>query len=361
FRVTHSEFSRMTTMMMITAWPNRTNNTSTLPPKLKFTAGGRNNSFFPNPAVLQRKPTSVRVSAVTQEKDLRKPRPQNVAGEFYVDHTCINCDTCRWMAPSTFSEVTNMSAVYNQPTTPEERLHALQALISCPTRSIHTRTPPSDILQVHKTLPIPIDEEKLPGIYHCGHQSEKSYGAASYLLLHPQGNILIDSPRYSSVLKGNIMAMGGVRYMFLTHRDDVADHQLWADALNCERIIHSLEVQETTTTVETKLEGEGPWKLYDDVDLIFTPGHTEGSVCLLHKTSKVLFSGDHLLMHENKLSIEEDYNWYSVPLQLQSVKILLDLDFLWILPGHGRRVSYKEVDEKNSALKAFLESKNFVN
>ncbi|KAL8129658.1 hypothetical protein V2J09_018813 [Rumex salicifolius] len=258
---------------------------------------------------------------------------------------------------SNFVEAENQAAVYKQPSTKEERVQALQALISCPTRSIHTMTPPSDILQVHKTLPIAIDDNKIPGVYHCGHHSEKAYGAASYLLVHPQGNIMIDSPRYSPMLRRNIEAMGGVRYMFLTHRDDVADHQQWAEALKCERIIHSLEVQETTAGVETKLEGEGPWKLYDDVELIFTPGHTEASVSLLHKTSKVLFTGDHLLCQDNKLSIAEDFNWYSVQLQLESVKLLLDVDFLWILPGHGRRASFKDLDEKNSTLRALLESK----
>ena len=42
------------------------------------------------------------VSAVIQEppvskKDLRKPRDENVdaADGFFVDHTCIDCDTCR--------------------------------------------------------------------------------------------------------------------------------------------------------------------------------------------------------------------------------------------------------------------------
>jgi len=30
------------------------------------------------------------------------------------------------------------------------------------------------------------------GVYLCGYNSEDSYGATSYLVIHPQGNILID-------------------------------------------------------------------------------------------------------------------------------------------------------------------------
>lgn len=33
-------------------------------------------------------------------------------------------------------------------------------------------------------------------------------------------------------------AMGGVKYIFLTHRDDVAEHAKWAKALGAERIMH---------------------------------------------------------------------------------------------------------------------------
>eukprot|EP00884_Botryococcus_braunii_P021475 jgi/Botrbrau1/8010/Bobra.384_2s0032.1 len=66
----------------------------------------------------------------------RNPRPENVEGSFYVDHTCIDCDTCRWMAPDVFGRVGDQSAVVAQPSTSEGRVQALQALLSCPTFSI---------------------------------------------------------------------------------------------------------------------------------------------------------------------------------------------------------------------------------
>ena len=40
---------------------------------------------------------------------------------------------------------------------------------------------------------------------------------------------------------------------------------------------------------EVQLEGEGPWKLPDggdDMELVFTPGHTAGHVCLFYKAQK---------------------------------------------------------------------------
>ncbi|KAG6422481.1 hypothetical protein SASPL_119053 [Salvia splendens] len=111
--------------------------------------------------------------------------------------------------------------------------------------------------------------------------------------------------------------------------------------------------------VEIKLEGNGPWTLGSDITLIHTPGHTKGSVCLLDKTRRILFTGDHLLMDEFGWSILDQYNWFSVTEQLKSVQKLVELDFEWILPGHGRRASFQNAQEKDTSFKAFLAARGF--
>ena len=63
----------------------------------------------------------------------KEPRQGNVKGQFFVDSTCIDCDTCRWMAPGSFSRVGSGSAVTQQPETREERIQAIRATLSCPT------------------------------------------------------------------------------------------------------------------------------------------------------------------------------------------------------------------------------------
>ncbi len=148
-------------------------------------------------------------------------RAENIEGDVYVDRSCIDCDTCRWMAPSVFDRVGEMSAVYHQPIGAEERLQAMQALLSCPTGSIGTIAKPTDIHQAQASLPILVADN----VYHCGYHSEKSYAAASYLIQHSAGNMLIDSPRFTPPLVKQLEAMGGIKYLYLTHRDDVADHQ----------------------------------------------------------------------------------------------------------------------------------------
>jgi hypothetical protein len=44
-----------------------------------------------------------------------------------------DCDTCRMMAPETYSRINEQSAVHQQPSDRQGRVRALQALLSCPT------------------------------------------------------------------------------------------------------------------------------------------------------------------------------------------------------------------------------------
>uniref|UniRef100_A0A0E0GFA6 Metallo-beta-lactamase domain-containing protein n=1 Tax=Oryza nivara TaxID=4536 RepID=A0A0E0GFA6_ORYNI len=297
-----------------------------------------------------RRPRAVASSASSPA--LQRRRPQNVPGDFFVDHRCIDCQTCRWMAPEVFKRVDGKAAVAAQPISDEHRTKALQALLSCPTSSIHTEKPAKDILQVQNMFPLPIDNHLLPGVYLCGYHSQDSYGATSYLLTHPDGNILVDSPRYTTKLAENIEKLGGARYMFLTHMDDVADHRKWAERLKCERIIHSGDVEDVTADVEWKLTGNGPWDIGADFELIHTPGHTEGSVCLFYKPVKALFTGDHVAKSEESDDLDL-FLMYSKQSAGQHEKIV-EVNFEWFLPGHGYRIHYKDVRAKDSAIESLI-------
>src|SRR5581483_11004098 len=141
---------------------------------------------------------------------------ENVAGDFFVDSTCIDCDLCRQIAPATFKAAGEQSAVYCQPRTADETLAALKALVTCPTASIGT-TRRHDTKAAVRAYPELIADD----VFFCGFAAESSFGAASYLIRRAAGNVLVDSPRFTRPLVRQIERMGGVRWMFLTHRDDV--------------------------------------------------------------------------------------------------------------------------------------------
>src|SRR5262249_34680845 len=159
------------------------------------------------------------------------------------------------------------------------------------------------------------------------------------LLVRPQergGNVLVDSPRFAGPLVSKIRALGGVRTLFLTHRDDVADHARYAREFGCERILHAADGA-ARLGVERTLEGLDPVRLDDELVAIPTPGHTEGHMVLLWRDS-VLFSGDHLSWspEAGRLTAFRDAMWYSWPEQIRSMERLGAFRFEWVLPGHGR-------------------------
>lgn len=261
--------------------------------------------------------------------------PGNVPGDFYVDDTCIDCDTCRWLAPEIFFRTSGQSAVRAQPADPGSRLRALEAAVACPTASIGTASPAPEMSAVRASFPI-----RLAGdVYYCGYHSPKSFGAASYLIRRPDGNVLVDSPRYSGTLAARLESMGGVRLLFLTHGDDVADHQAWHDRLGCERILHSGDVTRGTRGLETVLEGGDPIDLAPGLRVIPAPGHTRGS-CLLLSAETFLFTGDHIAYSARlgHLYGFRDACWHSWPSLVASTEKLREHSFEWVLPGHGRRL-----------------------
>jgi glyoxylase-like metal-dependent hydrolase (beta-lactamase superfamily II)/ferredoxin len=263
----------------------------------------------------------------------KKRVPENVPGDYFVDATCIDCDACRQIAPSVFGEAAETSFVKAQPISAADRRQALQALLSCPTGSIGCLGD-DDPKAVMNDFPLAVE----PPVFYCGYNSPKSYGGNSYFVQDAGGNWLIDSPKFVTPLVRRLEALGGVAHIFLTHRDDVADAARYAQHFGSRRIIHRDELS-SQPGAEVVLDGTGPWPLAPGFLAIATPGHTKGH-CVLLLRDRFLFTGDHLDWDRDarRLSASEDYNWYSWPEQIASVRRLADYRFEWVLPGHGQKV-----------------------
>src|SRR4051794_33750431 len=136
---------------------------------------------------------------------LEKILPRNVPGNWFVDSTCIDCDTCRQLAPRVFGEADGYSFVQQQPGEADERA-ALHALLACPTGSIGTRGT-NEAKAALADFPLPIEED----VYYCGFTSARSFGGSGYFVRHADGNWLIDSPKYLPQLVRRLEALGGVK------------------------------------------------------------------------------------------------------------------------------------------------------
>ncbi len=258
----------------------------------------------------------------------------NIEGNFFVDSTCIDCDTCRQLAPTTFIEDSDYSAVFHQPESPKEEFAAYQALLACPVGSIGTIKKNSNVYsQAQTSFPLPIEDD----VHYVGFNSEKSYGAHSYFITHPNGNWLIDSPRYLKHLVQAFEERGGIRYIFLSHKDDIAEAARYAKTFSAARIIHQADVSAMPDS-EWVIDGEEPAQVEAEFRCIPVPGHTAGCMALQYK-NRFLFSGDHLWWDRDlqQLGTPENLVWNHAQLE-RSVRKLLKYSFEWVLPGHGERI-----------------------
>ena len=258
---------------------------------------------------------------------------ENVDGPFFVDSSCIDCDTCRQLAPATFADHGEHSYVHTQPCDDAEKRAALRALVACPTGSIGTSDPSWTALAL-EDFPLRL----APRVFYCGFNSRKSFGGNSYFVEHRDGNWLSDSPRYVEYLARQFTERGGVRYIFLTHRDDVADADRWAARFGATRIIHRLELA-SQPDAERVIDGREAVEVEPGFLAIPTPGHTRGHCVLLHD-DQFLFTGDHIAWSRERqcLTASRDVCWHSWREQVKSVEKLDRYSFEWVLPGHGQRV-----------------------
>jgi ferredoxin len=70
--------------------------------------------------------------------DAANKYPENIAGKFYVDNQCIDCDLCRETAPDNFkrNEDGGYSYVFKQPASADEEARCKEAKEACPVEAI---------------------------------------------------------------------------------------------------------------------------------------------------------------------------------------------------------------------------------
>jgi glyoxylase-like metal-dependent hydrolase (beta-lactamase superfamily II)/ferredoxin len=263
--------------------------------------------------------------------DLR--HPANAEGDWFVDTRCIDCGTCRDIAPHLFGAVGQGSVVVCPPSDGES-FEAWLAAQACPTSSIGTLS-----RQPRPGRLYPREIEPASGVFDCGYTSEESFGASAWLVRRPEGNVLVDSPRFTEALAGPIGDMGGLAHVLLTHRDDVADASRWAERFGARVWIHEDDRRAAPFATDV-LAGLHEVEVQDGLLVIPTPGHTEGSVVYL-LDRRYLFTGDSLAWSHRSadLTAFRGACWWSWPAQTESLERLAERHrFAWVLPGHGARV-----------------------
>jgi glyoxylase-like metal-dependent hydrolase (beta-lactamase superfamily II) len=253
---------------------------------------------------------------------------ENAPGNWYIDTKCMDCSAVRTAAPGLIVQRGGQSVFARQPTTPDELLMAWRVRLLCPTASVRTES--------HEDPPAGVYPDELTAsVYRLGYNARASYGAHSFLIHRTGGNVMVDSPRWTSAVVAQIEAWGGLSDILLTHQDDVADADRYARRFKARVSIHR-DDRAAAPYADHILEGRDPIQLYDDLLAIPVPGHTAGSVVYLW-ANRCLFTGDSLAWNFDRgdLSAFRDFCWHSWAEQTRSLRRLLDYPFEWVFAGHG--------------------------
>jgi glyoxylase-like metal-dependent hydrolase (beta-lactamase superfamily II) len=236
------------------------------------------------------------------------------------------------VAPGLIVRAENGRSVFaRQPVGSDEVEQAWRAAMICPTRSVG-----------HVSLSRP-DTPVYPhdlgdNVYRLGHNARSSFGAHSYLVRNSVGgNVMIDAPRWTREVYGPVGELGGLSDILLTHRDDIADADRYAERFDARVWIHRDDGGPVPYATH-HIDGVEPAPIRDDVVAFPVPGHTKGSVLYLIN-GHLLFSGDSLAWSpdQGRLIAFRNACWYSWPAQQASLERFAESAYRFdrLFCGHG--------------------------
>ena len=127
----------------------------------------------------------------------------------------------------------------------------------------------------------------------------------AYFLARPTGNILFYNTGNEADLR-QMSELGGVAYQLLTHRDEAGPSQARIrDRFGCTLGCSAIEAPFVSASGKPDLLFGPSDDRIEDVTIIHTPGHTDGSICFFYRSpdgGSYLFSGDTLFQWDGEWS-----------------------------------------------------------
>lgn len=192
-------------------------------------------------------------------------------------------------------------------------------------------------------------------IYEINNQHFYGEKVHTYLIELEDKVLLFDIPIYSEGVKEFILSFNKPPYAIISHGScGISDGTKWQKSIGLKVFAHKNDEKHPWIRMNPDVLFTEMPKFDNTIEVIHVPGHSAGSICLLEKKSKSLFSGDTFYGNKNGEIIdftkERQSDYENLEDRIKSCKNLLNFDFENVYPFHYEIIR-KEGKQK---LKEFL-------
>jgi glyoxylase-like metal-dependent hydrolase (beta-lactamase superfamily II) len=197
----------------------------------------------------------------------------------------------------------------------------------------------------------------LPNVGRLQSQYFYSEPVGVYVIETPETLVLFDLPTYSEEIEEYLASFRKPIVTLLSHGScGIADGTKWQQKLHVKVFLHEADRNHDWLRMKPDVLFSEPPNIAGTLEVIHTPGHSSGSVCLLDKATKTLFTGDTIYdTKDGKIRdfmAEKEGSPQELAERFKSTQKLLTVDFESILPFHYEMILVRA----REALKAFISS-----
>lgn len=183
-------------------------------------------------------------------------------------------------------------------------------------------------------------------IYEINDQYFYSSKVHTYLIELDDKVLLFDIPTYSNEIKTFILSFNKPAYAIISHGScGIEDSTKWQEEIGLKVYAHKADEDHPWIRMKPDVLFTEMPEFDESIEVIHTPGHSAGSICVLEKTSRSLFTGDTFYGNEKgelRDFTKESQSYYeNLEDRIQSCRELLEYDFDNVYPFHYEIISHK--------------------
>ncbi|WP_343488435.1 MBL fold metallo-hydrolase [Allomuricauda sp. d1] len=178
-----------------------------------------------------------------------------------------------------------------------------------------------------------------PNIYEINNQYFYGEKVHTYLIELEDTVLLFDIPTYSIAVRKFITSFNKPVAAILSHGScGISDGTKWQSEIGLVVYAHKADTKHPWLRMKPDVFFTEIPIFGDNIQVIHTPGHSDGAICLLEKTSKSLFTGD--TFYGDKMGGIRDFtdeipaDYENPSERIKSCKKLLNYDFENVYPFH---------------------------